>query len=110
MAPGGVFYSLDPNRRRLSGAVGKVLFPGLMRKYQSPDERQLDPEATSRLFERAGFRCRTSFYDFASSPLAGLLPGWRAGYVATRALDELLIRTPGLRRLGSNFELIAINE
>ena len=109
MAPGGVFYSLDPNRYRLSGAVGKLLFPGLMRKYQTPDERQLDPQAIGGLFERGGFRCRVSYYDFLSSPLAGLLPRWRTGYVAARAADELLIRTPGLRRLGSNFELVAIN-
>lgn len=110
LAPGGTFYSLDPSRRRLSGAVGQALFPTLMRKYQSPDERQLDPAATRDVFERAGFRSRTSFYDFLSSPLAGLLPGWRAGYAAARALDELLIRMPGLREFGSNFELVATIE
>jgi len=107
LRPGGVFYSLDPSRFRLSGAVGSILFPSLMRRYQSPDERQLDPQITAGIFERNGFSCRVEYYDFLSSPLAGLLPGWRAGYGAARALDELLIRTPGLRRLGSNFELVA---
>ncbi len=106
LRPGGVFYSLDPSRYRLSGAVGSLLFPGLMRRYQSPDERQLDPGVTARIFKRHGFSCRADYYDFASSPLAGLLPGWRAGYRAARVLDELLIRVPGLRRLGSNFELV----
>jgi SAM-dependent methyltransferase len=107
LRPRGVFYSLDPSCYRLSGAVGSILFPGLMRSYQTPDERQLDPRITAGIFERHGFSCRVEYYDFLSSPLAGLLPGWRAGYRAARVLDELLIRTPLLRRLGSNFELCA---
>jgi SAM-dependent methyltransferase len=107
LAPGGVFYSLDPSRRRLSGMVGSLLFPRLMQKYQSPDERQLDPEETAEHFRPAGFTCQTSMYDFVSSPLAGLLPGWRAGYQAARAADEVLVRVPGWKKLGSNFELLA---
>ncbi|HWB96624.1 MAG TPA: methyltransferase domain-containing protein, partial [Bryobacteraceae bacterium] len=92
LAPGGRFYSLDPSRYRLSGAIGSLLAPKLMQKYQSPDERELVPEATARLFREAGFDCRCSFYDFLSTPLAGLFPGWSAGYWATRVVDELLIR------------------
>ena len=85
LAPGGVFYSLDPSRRRLSGMVGRLLIPGLMRKYQSPDERELAPGETEKLFVQAGFACRTDYYDFVSSPLAGLFPGWAAGYRAGAA-------------------------
>ena len=107
LATGGVFYSLDPSRHRLSGSIGELLFPRLMQKYQSPDERQLDPDESAEYFRKAGFRCEISMYDFASSPLAGLLPGWRAGYRLARAADELLVRTPGLKKLGSNFELLA---
>ena len=107
LAPGGKFYSLDPSRLRLSGKVGSLLFPRLMQKYQSPDERQLDAEETAAYFRTAGFTCRTSMYDFVSSPLAGLLPGWRAGYSIARAADEVLVRIPGLSKLGSNFELLA---
>ena len=107
LKPGGVFYSLDPSRYRLSGAVGNLVIPGLMRKYQSPGERELAPGPTARLFRAAGFACRVGYYDFVSSPLAGLLPGWALGYRAARALDEALIRVPGVRLLGSNFELTA---
>ena len=108
LAPGGVFYSLDPSRQRLSGMVGSLLFPRLMQKYQSPDERQLDAGGNrGSISGRRKFTCRTSMYDFVSSPLAGLLPGWRAGYRAARAADEVLVRIPGLNRLGSNFELLA---
>ncbi len=107
LAAGGVFYSLDPSRHRLSGMIGELLFPRLMQKYQSPDERQLDPEQSAETFRRGGFRCETSMYDFVSSPLAGLLPGWRAGYKIARAADALLVRVPGLKKLGSNFELLA---
>jgi SAM-dependent methyltransferase len=107
LAPGGVFYSLDPSRRRLSGAVGRLLVPGLMSRYQSPGERELDAEDTAGLFRRAGFETRMDVYDFGSSPLAGLFPGWRTGYRAARALDDWILRAPPLRRLGSNFEVVA---
>jgi SAM-dependent methyltransferase len=105
--PGGVFYSLDPSRDRLSGVVGRKLVPGLMKKYQTPDERELDAEATAGLFRRADFETIIELYDFGSSPLAGLLPGWRFGYRVARALDDVLLKSAALRRRGSNFELIA---
>lgn len=107
LRPRGVFYSLDPNRYRLSGAVGSLLIPHVMRKYQTEDEHELDPAATAALFRSRGFAALTEIYDFASSPLAGLFPKWRSGYQAARAFDELLIRLPIIRRLGSNFEVIA---
>jgi SAM-dependent methyltransferase len=105
--PGGVFYSLDPNRHRLSGAVGRRLIPGLMKRYQTPDERELEPKPVAALFRQAGFDVRTEIYDFGSSPLAGLLPGWSAGYRAARWLDDRLLRIEALRHRGSNFEIIA---
>ena len=107
LRPGGVFYSLDPSRYRLSGAVGRRLMPGLMKRYQTPDERELEPEETAALFRDAGFQVQVDMYDFGSTPLAGLLPGWRAGYRAARALDNWLVRIGSLRRRGSNFELVA---
>jgi cyclopropane fatty-acyl-phospholipid synthase-like methyltransferase len=109
LADGGVFYSLDPSRQRLSGAVGRLLIPRLMKRYQSPDERELDPEATGELFRRAGMDARVETYDFGSSPVAGLFPGWRAGYQLARRLDDGILRVPMLRRYGSNFEVIARN-
>lgn len=107
LAPGGHFYSLDPNRYRLSGAIGSLIVPSLMRKYQTPDERELDPARTVALFAGTELEARVDYYDFLSSPLAGLFPGWRAGYDAARGIDEILRRTPLLRRMGSNFEIIA---
>jgi len=107
LRPGGCFYSLDPSRYRLTGAIGSIVVPHLMRKYQSPDERQLDRRETAALFQQAGFTVHSGFYDFVSSPLAGLFPGWRWGYRNARRLDDVLVRTPLLSRLGSNFEIIA---
>jgi len=104
---GGCFYSLDPSRWRLSGMVGRLLIPKMMAKYQTEDERELESGSTCALFRGAGFDARIGRYDFLSSPLAGLFPGWRAGYLAARSLDEILVRTPMLGRLGSNFEIIA---
>lgn len=107
LAPSGIFYSLDPSAHRLSGVVGRLLIPKLMKRYQTPDERELDPEATGQLFRRAGFETSVSTYDFGSSPLAGLLPGWGAGYAAARVLDDALLRSAPFRRFGSNFEILA---
>ena len=83
------------------------MFPKLMARYQSPGERQLSPAETAALFGRSGFESRFEYYDFVSTPLAGLLPSWRSGYRVMRVADELLIRVPGLRRMSSNFEVIA---
>jgi hypothetical protein len=107
LARGGVFYGLDPSRYRLSGAIGSILIPRLMRRYQTPDERELKPAEMTALFTEAGFDAHTRFYDFTSTPLAGLFPSWRAGYRAARLADEALIRTPLLRALSSNFETTA---
>ncbi len=105
--PGGVFYSLDPSARRLSGAVGRLLIPKLMKRYQTEGERELEVESTAGLFRRAGFEVRTHMYDFGSSPLAGLFPGWRFGYGLARRADDLILSAPALRRRGSNFEILA---
>ena len=76
---GGVFYSLDPSRHRLSGVVGRLLIPGLMKKYQTEDERELEPSETAALFRNAGWEAQVSMYDFGSSPLAGFFRDGRAG-------------------------------
>jgi SAM-dependent methyltransferase len=107
LTPGGVFYSLDPSRHRASGAVGRLLIPSLMKKYQTDDERELDPEETRRLFGNEWSEVRTDSYDFGSSPMAGLFPGWRGGYQLSRKVDDLLLRGAFFRKYGSNFELIA---
>jgi SAM-dependent methyltransferase len=107
LKPGGVLFALDPSRYRLSGAAGKVLVPHLMKRYQTSDERELRPGDVRRIFTAAGFEARTVMYDFASSPLAGLLPGWSKTYLAARMLDDWILRVPGLRLFGSNFQLIA---
>jgi SAM-dependent methyltransferase len=107
LKPGGVFYSLDPSMRRLSAAVGRRLVPRLMKKYQTENERELDAQSTAGLFERAGFEVRREMYDFGSSPLAGLFPGWRSGYLLARWLDDMLLKVPALRDRGSDFEIVA---
>ena len=104
---GGTFYSLDPSVCRLSAAVGRVLIPKLMKKYQSEDERELEPEPVAESFRRAGFSVECDMYDFGSTPAAGLFPGWRSGYQAARWADDWLLRVRFLRRRGSNFEVIA---
>ena len=97
----------DPSRYRLSGAIGSLLFPHLMRRYQTAGEEQLSPYWTWDSFSRAGIEVYKSYYDFISTPLAGLFPSWRSGYVLSRYVDELLIRLPVIRFFSSNFEVVA---
>ncbi len=107
LAPGGFFYSLDPSRKRLSGAMGRLLVPWMMKRYQSPDERELEPDSTCRIFRDAALDARVEMYDFGSTPLAGLFPGWGWGYGFARELDDWLLGFEGFRARGSNFEIIA---
>ena len=65
----------------------------------------LDGESAAAIFRAAGFDVRVEMYDFGSSPLAGLFPGWSFGYRMARRLDDTLLRVPALRKRGSNFEL-----
>jgi len=109
LVPAGAFYSLDPSRHRLSGAVGRRLIPKLMKRYPTEDERELDPETTADLFRKAGFEAKVSMYDFGSSPLAGLFPSWAAGYRLARALDDSLLNVPFFQQRGSNFEITLEN-
>ena len=107
LAPGGGFYSLDPSRYRLTGAVGRLLIPRLMEKHQSPDERELAPAKVRELFARTGFEAEHRAYDFLSTPLAGLFPSAAWLYRTARLVDEVLIRAPLVNRAGSNFEVVA---
>jgi hypothetical protein len=106
LRPEGVSYAIDPSRYRLSGMVGKVVVPPLMRRYQTDHEEPLARREVFSAFA-TGFDCRCEYFDFLSAPLAGLFPAWRGGYRAARAVDEALIRLPLLRALSSNLEILA---
>jgi SAM-dependent methyltransferase len=95
LRPGGVLFALDPGPYRL------------LSRSRTPDRRKLPPGEVRQIFQAAGFEARTEPYDFVSSPLAGLLPAWGKTYLASRLLDDWILRVPGLRSLGSNFWLIA---
>jgi SAM-dependent methyltransferase len=110
LTPSGAVYALEPSSRRLAGAVGKLVVPRLMKRYQTADERQLVAQETAAIFLNCGFRTTTSWFDFVSTPLAGLLPSWESGYRLCRLLDHALIRMPLLNRWSANFELLAIRD
>jgi len=107
LQPGGAVYALDPSHRRLSEKVGKLLFPALMRRYQTEDERALDGNRVAASFRQAGFDAAADWFDFGSLPIAGLCPGSAGLYRAARLVDEVLIRVPGLNRWSNAFELLA---
>ena len=96
LRPGGVFYALEPSARRLSGAIGALLIPNLMKTFQTPDERPLVRSAIARQFEEQRFRVRLGLYDFCSTSIAGLLPGCRSIYRFARVADNSLVSIPGI--------------
>ena len=108
LQPGGLFYSIDPSRRR---AVR--FFAGCVRKtyerYHSPDERELDPASLSALALRAGFAsAEIGYVDFFLGPVAWLAPGTpRVLAPALAAVDNLLLRVPLVRNYASSFSLLA---
>lgn len=103
----GAFYALDPSARRLSGVLGQLLVPKLMKKYQSENEHPLRVRPTLEIFRRVGFEAHSRWFDFTSTPLAGLFPAWLTGYRMGRWADEGLTRIPAVNQLSSNFELVA---
>ena len=107
LRPGGVFYSIDPSRRRLVG-----LFTGLVRasyeRHHSPDERELDPGVLAALASGAGLAPTVGYVDYFLGPLAWLAPGtprWLTP--ALEALDNAALAVPPLRRYASSFSLLA---
>lgn len=108
LRPGGRFYSLDPSSSRMSGKFGRLIVPQLMKRYTTENERVLSALHTLARFSEVGFDAKYDFYDFISTPLAGLFPNWPVAFSAARRLDDLLLQIPTVRPLGSNFEIVAI--
>jgi SAM-dependent methyltransferase len=54
LAPGGVFFSQDPNVHGVLRAIGRVVMGAGYDKYHSPEERELDPEELRGQLHEAG--------------------------------------------------------
>ncbi|MBM4383536.1 MAG: class I SAM-dependent methyltransferase [Deltaproteobacteria bacterium] len=54
LEPGGLFFSQDPNVNGALRAVGRVLLGRKYHAFHTPDERELDPDATRRQLQGAG--------------------------------------------------------
>jgi SAM-dependent methyltransferase len=106
--PRGAFYSADPSRRRFI-AIFKSLVRRAYERHHSPDERELDPDALSRLAVQAGFsRPVIGYTDYFLGPLAWLAPRTPRGLAAAlEATDSLALRVPVMRRYASSFRLLA---
>ena len=104
---GGIFYSADPNRRRLVGYFAGLVRPAYDR-YHSPDECELDPDMLAALAMQAGFRPVIGYADYYLGPLAWLAPGTPGWLVpGLAAVDNLALSMPFVRRYASSFSLLA---
>ena len=54
LAPGGLFFSQDPNANGVLRAIGRVLLGSKYHAYHTPDERELDPDLTRQQLRDAG--------------------------------------------------------
>jgi 2-polyprenyl-3-methyl-5-hydroxy-6-metoxy-1,4-benzoquinol methylase len=105
---GGTLYVREPSRRGLPRRIGYRLARASS-DLHSPNEDHLDPDAMAAEVREAGFRdVRVDYTDVLMGPLpwvVGSLPGAAWGVVA--AFDRAWLATPGLRRLASQFAVIA---
>ena len=108
LKPGGIFISIDPNKFRAVG-LGKWLVRRTLKKYHSPDERELHPQQTARMVKAAGFASATVHpLDYFVSVLSWLYPSLSPKLAAgLLSIDELMLRTPIINRFSSGFAIVA---
>ena len=108
LRPGGAFYSVDPNARRLVRHFSRLV-QRQYDHYHSPDEHELEPQVLVDLAQEAGLvapRVRAS--DFFANPLGWIVPGLpKAAAMPLVWLDYGLSVLPVINRYSSSFSLIA---
>ena len=104
LRPGGAFYSVDPNARRLVRHFSRLV----QRKYDhyhSPDEHELEPQVLVGLALDAGLaspQVRAS--DYFANPLGWILPGLPKAVASPLVwLDHGLSALPVINRYSSSF-------
>lgn len=108
IAPDGWIYVRDPNAR---GLLRRMLEGWFRRRsdVHAEQEASLDPYALLQEAEAAGFRdARIDYIDVIGGPLPWLVRSespmlWRAIF----SVDRAWLAIPGLRRLASQFALVA---
>lgn len=108
LTPGGWLYARDPNARGLLRRLGR----GLYRRhspFHSPDEHELDPFELVADVRTAGFERPTVDYtDVLGGPLPWLVRSRsRLLWSLVFAVDRVWLAVPGLRRLASQFAVVA---
>jgi SAM-dependent methyltransferase len=107
LVSGGWLYARDPSTR---GLLRRLAGPWSRRsEFHSPNEGALDPRAVAQEVREAGFGdVRVDYTDVVAGPLPWLVASsaqwlWRA----VALWDRAWLATPGLRRLASQYAIIA---
>jgi len=108
LAPGGLFFSQDPNVRGVLRTVGRVLMGKGYDAYHTPDERELDPAELTHDLTAAGFAAvRIRHVDLTLIPGMYVLRRGPSFLMHLGALvDRLWCATP-LARWSSGFAALA---
>ena len=108
LAPGGIFFSQDPNVHGVLRAIGRVVLGERYHAYHSPDERELDAAQLAEQLRTAGFASvETRHVDLTLIPACYVLR--RGPDLPMRLLalvDRLWCATP-LAPWSSGFALVA---
>jgi len=96
LAPGGLFYSQDPNVHGILRRIGRLVLGSSYDAYHSPDERELDADELRQQLLAAGFASVEILpIDLTLLPATYILakkPGWPL--YACAALDRLWCAAP----------------
>ena len=108
LAPGGFFYSQDPNARGALRWLGRRTYGKNYHKYHSPDEREITPAELERELRAAGFgQIHLGYLDLTLIPALFILrdgPNWPLRLC--RPIDWAWCHSP-LARWASGFFAVA---
>lgn len=108
LAPGGVFYSQDPNIWGILRKVGRIVLGANYDTYHSPDEREIDPAEIKMLLQSTGFeRVQIGYNDLTLHPAQYVSPG-SPGWIRYPCIpiDWIFCHSP-FRRWASGFTACA---
>jgi len=108
LAPGGIFFSQDPNVRGALRAVGRIAMGKRYDAFHTPDERELDPRELARDLRDAGFaEIDIRHVDLTLTAAFFMLPRGPGLVMRMAALvDRMWCATP-LARWSSGFVAVA---
>jgi SAM-dependent methyltransferase len=108
LAPGGIFFSQDPNVRGALRALGRVAMGKRYDAFHTPDERELDPRELAADLRRGGFaQVEIRHVDLTLTAAFFMFPRGPGMLMRAAALVDRLWCASPLARWSSGFVAVA---